>query len=715
MRKSCLLLAILSAAHLHAVRTETITQDAYGDFFAGELRNVSLNNRGALQPGPALNEVMVIEDASSIWSAVADKKGNLYIGTGKQGAVYKIKPGAKEPELVFKPDTIMTRALALDGKGNLFVGTSPDGAVYRIKPGGRPEVFFDPSEVYVWDMVFGKDGKLYVATGAEAKIYQLDPDYQLNDEATVYFSSDRTHFTRLTWDQDGALIAGSGPDAYLYRITGESEGEVLFSAGTDEIANVIAVGGDLYFSTWHKRSSGSKPPVNMAKLLAQFLGTNGDEEGAEPDPAAAPSFLLKLDPDGFVSPVWSPGGSNLQSMVADGEGGFLVGSDQSGRVYSVTNADEWALLNEAGRGGEVTAILTGAGPRNTRYVFTSNPAAIYEMSAIADENPAFTSEPLDASTVARWGRLRALGAPSKASDMKWETRSGNAKEPDETWSDWSELNDQVISSPAARYLQYRVTFSDNDAVVRGVTAYYGARNLAPLVSQINIIPAALNIVTNVSSNPKTINAKKLANPKETAEALAKPPTENQKVVVGDETGAVSAAWKALDPNGDRMRYAVALKMEDEDDWVTLADNLSEAAFSTSTRGLPDGYYAFKITASDRPSNQPGEAKSGYLISQPFLIDNTSPAVKLHDQKSKKKETVLTFTATDEWGVITEAEYRLDGGEPAGAIPTDLLFDATKEVFRLAFHRLEPGSHSIVFMAKDERGNQGIAKARFEAK
>ncbi|MGE9295409.1 MAG: two-component regulator propeller domain-containing protein, partial [Puniceicoccales bacterium] len=238
MRTTCLLLALATTANLHAVRTDTITQDTYADFFSGELENIALSNLGELKAGPALNEVMVIEDASSIWSAVADSDGNLYVGTGKEGSVYKIAPDAEKPELLFNPDAIMTRALALDDDGNLFVATSPDGAVYRIAPGGRPEVFFDPEEIYVWDMAFGQDGNLYVATGAKANIYQLTPNHQLNDEATPYFTSDRTHFTRMTRDADGALIVGSGPDAYLYRVTAEKEGEVLYSAGTDEIANV---------------------------------------------------------------------------------------------------------------------------------------------------------------------------------------------------------------------------------------------------------------------------------------------------------------------------------------------------------------------------------------------------------------------------------------------------------------------------------------------
>ncbi|MGE9295945.1 MAG: hypothetical protein ACQKBV_06635, partial [Puniceicoccales bacterium] len=580
-------------------------------------------------------------------------------------------------------------------------------------------VFFDPEEIYVWDMAFGQDGNLYVATGAKANIYQLTPDHQLNDEVTPYFTSDRTHFTRMTWDTDGALIIGSGPDAYLYRVTAEKEGEVLYSAGTDEIANVAVIGEDIFFSTWHKKSGNGNPPENLAKLLAKFLdngkadGDKDDSSGGDPAPASAPSFLLKLDADGFVSPVWSPGGSNLQFMTPTSDGAFLVGSDNDGRLYSVTSADEWSLLNEAPRGGEITVILTDVGAEKKRYVFTSNPAAVYELVDSPAEKPLFTGKPLDASTVARWGSLRPLGMPTKSAGLAIETRSGNAAEPDDTWSKWTALDEGRVTSPPARFLQYRVGFEQADATLRGLTAYYGARNLAPLVSTINIIPAGLNIVTNVSANPKTINAKELAAAAKTTAALSKPAPENEKIVVAEETGAISVAWRAIDPNGDQLRYNVALKPEGEADWITMADDLPNEAFSTPTRGLPDGFYAFRITANDAPSNLPSETRSGFLVSQPFLIDNTSPAVKLHNQTTGDNgETILVFNATDEWGVIVSANYRLDGKSPVDAIPTDLLFDSTDEVFRLTFPGLKPGHHSIVFEAVDERGNRGLAKSVF---
>jgi len=720
-RLTPLALCALIALPLHAVRTESLRFSDYTDFVSGELENVSLDNLGSLRAGPALQEIAVLDDAN-IWIALADDRGVLYLGTGADGVVYKLDPSAEEPkpEVVFKPDSIMTRAMALDKDGNLFIGTSPEGAVYRVAHGGRPEVFFDPQEIYIWDMIFDEEGNLYVATGSDARIFKLAPDHQLNAEVTPYFKSDRTHFTRLAWAEDGALIAGSGPKAYLYRITGEDKGEVLYSVGTDEIANVITRGKEVFFSTWHQDGGDDGPPKNLANLLARFQmkapssnGSDDDEGKKDETPAAkAPSFLLQLDADGFVSPVWSPGGANMQFMAAKGRSEFLVGSDQEGRLYTVRDADEWQLTNQAKRGGEVSSILPEVGPEKDTYVFTSNPAAIYRLGSDTEAESVFTGTPMDAGGVARWGKIRPLGIAKLGDGLTIETRSGNASEPDDTWSEWTALDEGSVASPSARYLQYRVNFKGDD-VLDGLTVYYGTRNLAPLVGVINVMPVGLSVYSAESSNPITLNPKDLASESKTSKALKQERPTNQKVIVSDETGHVSVAWKAFDPNGDEMRYGVAIAPDGDWQWITLAEDLVDDVFSTPTRGYADGYYRFKVVATDSPSNLAGDAELGGMVSQPFLIDNESPEVKLHNQTTDADgNTVLVFAATDKWGTIVSANYRLNGKPPVDAIPTDLLFDSQEEVFRLNLGELRPAHFSIVFEAIDERGNRGLAKASF---
>ena len=107
--------------------------------FRESLKNVSLSNTGVLKLAPALEELVEIS-APIVWTAIADKDGNLYLGTGNLGKILKVDTEG-EISTMFSPEEVLSRALAIDAEGNLFVGTSPMGRVYRITPGGRPEIY----------------------------------------------------------------------------------------------------------------------------------------------------------------------------------------------------------------------------------------------------------------------------------------------------------------------------------------------------------------------------------------------------------------------------------------------------------------------------------------------------------------------------------------------------------------------------------------------
>jgi hypothetical protein len=50
--------------------------------------------------------------------------------------------------------------------------------------------------------------------------------------------------------------------------------------------------------------------------------------------------------------------------------------------------------------------------------------------------------------------------------MTVETRTGDTASPDATWSDWSTVDSSgKITSPAGRYIVYRITLSTADASV----------------------------------------------------------------------------------------------------------------------------------------------------------------------------------------------------------------------------------------------------------
>jgi outer membrane protein assembly factor BamB len=179
MRKT--LLALLSFS---VITTFLFTASASGPVFwrintraeveKGDAVGVSIADNGAITLAPALAEVFDTKQAY-IWSAVADNSGNVYLGTGHEGRVFKVDAAGKG-SLLYKTSELDVMALAVDAGGNVYAGTSPDGKVYRITPGGEAKVFFEPKTKYIWSLAFDAQGRLLVGTGDKGIIFRVNAD-----------------------------------------------------------------------------------------------------------------------------------------------------------------------------------------------------------------------------------------------------------------------------------------------------------------------------------------------------------------------------------------------------------------------------------------------------------------------------------------------------------------------------------------------------------
>src|SRR5688572_17172776 len=88
----------------------------------GDARGVSIADNGTMTLAPSLIEVFDTKQAY-IWSTVADNAGNIYLGTGNEGRIYKVDSGGKGT-LLYKTTELSVMALAVDDQGNLYAGTS---------------------------------------------------------------------------------------------------------------------------------------------------------------------------------------------------------------------------------------------------------------------------------------------------------------------------------------------------------------------------------------------------------------------------------------------------------------------------------------------------------------------------------------------------------------------------------------------------------------
>src|SRR5207253_219106 len=130
MKKLIWLLALLLAIPLLAVTPQFWELRSYDEFRRGKLMDLSLTSDNELILAPRFDAVFNTEQPL-IWSAVTDSKGNVYLGTGHDGKVFRVDAAGKGT-VVADFAELDVSALSVDGKDVLYAATSPDGKVYRI-------------------------------------------------------------------------------------------------------------------------------------------------------------------------------------------------------------------------------------------------------------------------------------------------------------------------------------------------------------------------------------------------------------------------------------------------------------------------------------------------------------------------------------------------------------------------------------------------------
>ena len=139
------------------------TINTRAEVLKGEARGVSIDENGAISLAPRSSEIFNTSQ-SYIWSSAVDSSGNIYLGTGSDGKIFKVSPGGAGA-LFYDSNELNVAALAIGRSGEIYAGTSPDGKVYRIDASGNATVFFDPNEKYIWSLAVLPDGSLAVGTG----------------------------------------------------------------------------------------------------------------------------------------------------------------------------------------------------------------------------------------------------------------------------------------------------------------------------------------------------------------------------------------------------------------------------------------------------------------------------------------------------------------------------------------------------------------------
>jgi len=452
------------------------------DFLRGDVENLAIDSFGRLMLGPTATQVYD-SAAPFLWTAVTGPDGSVYTGSGNEGIVYRIDPSGRG-SMFFDAEELEVHAIAVAPGGGLYVGTSPDGKIYKVDATGKGTVFFDPGDRYIWSLAVDRTGNVFAATGDKGIIYKITPD----GKGTPFYETKATHAMTLAFDREGRLLAGTESPGRVFRIDATGKAFVLLDSSYNEVRALrVDADGNIYVAAVSGKPPGASsdrtPPPSAPEPPPQSLTPNVTTEitvVAVADSAPGPvqtsgggsarsgptsGAIFRILPDGAWDQIWESREDVPYDVAFEPGGSILVATGNKGKIYRLSGDPYQPTLIARANAQQITSIVT---EREGRVlVATSNPGKLIRLGSARADRGTYTSDVRDAQTVALWGTIKWQESTAPGTRVEISTRSGNTRTPDETWSDWSSpysaQEGSPISSPRARYLQWRATHSESYA------------------------------------------------------------------------------------------------------------------------------------------------------------------------------------------------------------------------------------------------------------
>jgi hypothetical protein len=680
--------AALASAPASANATKFFNQATSKDFEEGEASGTMVQPTGELVPGM---KTSVVEAPSAFtWCSALSRDGAVaYFGGGDEGKIFAVetKGGGKTGEkarLVATLDAPWVTALAVRPDGSLLAGTTPGGRLFSIDPRtGAAKEFARVAAEHVWAIVYDdRSATSYVGTGAPGKIFAVDA----HGKSRALWDAHDKHVVTLARDDDRHLLAGTSDEAFLYRVGLDGRAEALQDFEAEEVRAVVRAGDAVTIAVndFDKTAPLAFGPV-AAKGTRVVLSQGGtpSSAGALPRPGARKSkaALYRLDHDGRIEQIFAIADGYFTSLAVDDKtGDVFAATGSEGRVYRVRADRAAALAIDLPERQALTMVRANG----AFLVGTGDVGAIYRARPATGAEATYLSKVLDAEARAQFGLLRWHGAKG----VTIETRSGITAKPDDAWSAFQRLADVrasgdggagQVASPAARYVQYRVTLASEGARLTDLTLAYLPQNQRARV-------------TEFTASDGTA-------------AGGTPPTPGTPIMHAHAT-VLKLRWKIENLDGDELDYRLAFREQNEAVWRPLGgpDALTKPEYDWNTEGVADGTYIVRVVTSDERAQPRERALESTYLSAPVLVDNRRPEVA----GLAAKYPFVSGRARDDASPITQIEMAVDGNEWHEVAPTDGICDDLVEGFTVKLPALAPGPHDVTVRAWDSADNVGAA-------
>ncbi len=653
----------------------------------GEVIGTRVSSRGEVALGFQANK-LGLSEIGLVWSAVTGKKGVVFLGTGYEGKIFRVN-GNSVSEIATTGQLVVT-SMALDKRGDLYVATLPDAVIWKVpKPAGiRPGkpvkakkwATLPKGTLHVWQIGFDSVKRmLYAATGPEGKLFAIGPD----GKASVYLDTEEEHVMCVAFDHKKRLVAGTSPSALVFRISGPGRAVALADFDGTEVKSLHVYDKELVAA------------VNQFSITPSIPSKPAKSKTGKPKDTKKPGDgeIYRLGPQGQFEQLWKQKKGHVVALEVSRSGVIYAGLGTDGKIISI-DADRVVRTELDLDEREVMALIVDD---QLRFALTGDSGAVYQVDWARPADAIYYTPLLDAGTVSQWGRVSWFAN----GPLRVQSRSGNTIKPDNTWSDWSAdlRSGDEIQSPAAGYLQLRLTWANNkQGVLRSLQVAYRSFNQRTVITELNPSSPFPNPSRSSSRTDPKISTR----------------TVSAHFINRNEL-ELDLNWRVSNPDGDTMRYQLWYQAMGETLWrpITKPDEVHSATHYTwRTESIPEGVYRIRLRADDSPDNDPSEVLTDEFFSVPVLVDNHQPSVKGLTVTGKR----VRGRAVDSFSEIAAIQYSVDAGPWLPIFSKDGVLDEKSEEFESTLpDELPAGPHAVAVRAFDRAGNMGSAEVHVQLK
>jgi hypothetical protein len=618
-----IVMLLISMGISHAVYTKYLSDLKFDNIELYSFSNVSFIENGGLEISRAYKEIF--SSQYPVWSLAVVKDG-LIAGTGDPARlIYINKEGSKS---VYEASNDVLISDIENFNGLLYLSSFPRAKLTVLDENFKLKKRIQLNNEYVWNII--PDGKGYfVLTGNPAVLYHFNE----KDESDY----------NITMPGEDNLLRGviAGSDLYF-----SADGNVLYKieAANKKARAVFSFDNPIMDMIYYDHKIHVITSVLEAKKTSQVQSAESSsseddssspvkQTGEKPRPFSGKSALYTYDLSGSIEKVYEKSGIRFIALSYWNDS-IVIGTDKNAGYYQISLLGNMKRFSGFGKGKFARFFNL----KGENYAMLLEPGRIIKISRDYAPSGIFLSGVFDTGNISFWGKPFTGSVIYPETGMKIYSRSGAVAD-DNLWEDWVPFDGKINSSPN-RFFQYKIELTS-----AGTKSPEFTSMVIPFVQK--------------NSAPRV-----------------------EKITLTYNNGIYKISWDAVDDDKDILIYDIYLSISNSV-WVKINEKpLEDNTFDLNTGNYPDGQYRIKITASDERSNPPSEAKEGYRISEPFMIDNTPPQIGDITVKRVPGAAELSWQVKDALSPLLEVDYSLNGLKWIKLLPDSGMYDSPMGSFSL---------------------------------